>query len=67
MELGGNKTFDGLEEQASTMTIGKLLVYAKAYNMFSPLVTKEFVMQRFKKISGGKRAIDFEKFYVLLA
>lgn len=54
MELGGNKTFDGLEEQASTMTIGKLLVYGKAYNMFSPLVTKEFVMQRFKKISGEK-------------
>lgn len=40
MELGGHRTFDNLEEDASTMTIGKLLVYAKAYNMLNELITK---------------------------
>jgi hypothetical protein len=40
MELGGKQTFDRLEEEASKMTIGKLLVYAKAYNMFSQTITR---------------------------
>lgn len=41
------------------MTIGKFLVYAKAYNMLNASITKEYLMQRFKRISDGKRAIDF--------
>lgn len=48
------------------MTIGKLLVYAKAYNMFNDKITKELLIQRFRKISDGKRAINFEKFYIML-
>lgn len=48
------------------MTIGKLLVYAKTYGMFNNLVTKHMLMQKFKRISEGKRSIDFEKYYVLL-
>lgn len=48
------------------MTIGKLLVYAKAYDVIGGKITREFLMRRFKQISGGKRTIDFEKFYVLL-
>lgn len=67
MELGGKKTFDILSEEANTMTIGKFLVYAKAYNILSPNITKELLMRRFKKISEGRRAIDFEKFYILLS
>jgi nucleoid-associated protein YejK len=59
MELGGNKTFDRLSEEASTMTIGKLLVYAKAYNMTSLIINKDILMRKFKKISEGKRAINF--------
>jgi len=41
------------------MTIGKLLVYVKAYNILNDQITKEFLMIRFKKLSEGKRAIDF--------
>ena len=48
------------------MTIGKFLVYAKAYNVLNASITKEYLMQRFKRISDGKRAIDFEKFYILI-
>ncbi len=40
MELGGKRTFDNLEEEANTMTIGKLLVYAKAYQLFNQHITK---------------------------
>lgn len=59
MELGGHQTFDRLEEESSTMTIGKLLVYAKAYSMFNDKIQKELLIQRFRKISDGKRAINF--------
>ena len=59
MELGGQQTFDRLEEESSTMTIGKLLVYAKAYKMFNDKITKELLIQRFRKISDGKRAMNF--------
>jgi hypothetical protein len=48
------------------MTVGKLLVYAKAYNMMNDKINKKLIMHKFKKISDGKRAIDFEKFYILL-
>ena len=48
------------------MTIGKLLVYAKSYGMLNIFITKQMLMQKFKKLAEGKRAIDFEKFYVLL-
>jgi hypothetical protein len=41
------------------MTIGKLLVYAKTYGMFSTFITKQMLMQKFKKLTQGKRAIDF--------
>jgi hypothetical protein len=41
------------------MTIGKLLVYAKAYNMMSTIINKDILMQKFKKISEGRRAINF--------
>lgn len=40
MELGGKRTFDNLEEEANTMTIGKLLVYAKAYQLLNQHITK---------------------------
>ena len=50
MELGGQQTFDRLEEESSTMTIGKLLVYAKAYKMFNDKITKELLIQRFLKL-----------------
>ena len=59
MQVGGRKTFDQLEQQASTMTIGKLLVYAKTYGMINRLITKKLLMNKFKKLSDGKRAIDF--------
>lgn len=59
MELGGKRTFDILSEYARTMTIGKLLVYSKAYNILTSKITKDLLMRRFKKISEGKRSIDF--------
>ena len=59
MELGGIRTFDLIEEEASTMTIGKLLVYSKAYDVLGGKITRELLMQRFKRVSGGKRTIDF--------
>jgi len=40
MELGGQKTFDRLNEEASTMSIGKFLTYAKAYEVYSDIITK---------------------------
>ena len=49
------------------MTIGKLLVYAKTYGLLSPFITKQMLMRKFKQLSEGKRAIDFEKFYVMLS
>ena len=66
MELGGKQTFDRLEEEASKMTIGKLLVYAKAYGMLGPAITREFLMQRFRRVADGRRSIDFEQFFALL-
>ena len=48
------------------MTIGKLLVYAKTYGITNQFITKQMLMQKFKKLADGKRAIDFETFYVLL-
>ncbi len=48
------------------MTIGKLLVYAKAYNMFSESITREYLKQRFRRVADGRRSIDFQQFYVLL-
>ena len=48
------------------MTIGKLLVYSKAYDVLGGKITRELLMQRFKRVSEGKKTIDFEKFYVLL-
>lgn len=66
MELGGKQTFDRLEEEASKMTIGKLLVYAKAYDMLSATITREYLMQRFRRVADGRRSIDFEQFFVLL-
>lgn len=41
------------------MTIGKLLVYAKAYNMFSESITREYLKQRFRRVADGRRSIDF--------
>ena len=41
------------------MTIGKLLVYAKTYGIVNRLITKKLLMNKFKKLSDGKRAIDF--------
>jgi hypothetical protein len=66
MELGGKQTFDRLEEEASTMTVGKMLVYAKAYGMLSQAISKEYLMQRFRRVADRRRAIDFEQFYALL-
>jgi hypothetical protein len=40
MELGGKKTFDILSSEANTMTIGKLQVYAKAYNILTVNITR---------------------------
>jgi hypothetical protein len=48
------------------MTIGKLLVYAKTYSMLNSSITKQLLMRKFKKLSEGKRAIDFDTFYHLL-
>jgi hypothetical protein len=48
------------------MTIGKLLVYAKTYGVLNQLITKKMLMVKFKRISEGKRSIDFEKYYQLL-
>lgn len=49
------------------MTIGKLLVYAKAYGMMNGPITREYLMQRFRRVADGRRAIDFEQFFVLLS
>ena len=48
------------------MTIGKLLVYAKTYGMLNNQITKNMLMIKFKRISEGKRSVDFEKYYLLL-
>ena len=48
------------------MTIGKLLVYAKTYGMLNSHISKQMLMIKFKRISEGKRSIDFERYYALL-
>ena len=62
MELGGVITFDRLSEETSSMSLGKCLTFAKATNLYSALIRREDIVTKFKKVSEGKKYINFEKF-----
>lgn len=50
------------------MTLGKFLLFCKSSGIFGDMkiVTKEMLMNGFKKVAGGKSEIDFDTFETLI-
>ena len=50
------------------MTLGKFVLFCKSSGIFGDMkiVTKEMLMNGFKKIAGGKSEIDFDTFENLI-
>lgn len=48
------------------MSLGKCLTFAKATNLYSSLIRKDDFVAKFKKVSEGKKFINFEKFEAMI-
>lgn len=48
------------------MTLGKVLLMARMMNVCSGVITKQCIREKFRKISEGKKEIDFKKFDILM-
>lgn len=48
------------------MTLGKILLMARMMNVVSSVITKQCIISKFRKISEGKKEIDYKKFDILM-
>jgi hypothetical protein len=44
------------------MSLGKCLTFAKAMNLYNSFIKRQDFISKFKKVSEGKKYIDFDKF-----
>lgn len=67
MALSPNLSFDRIERESHMMTISKILLMARMMNVINATITKQLLIGKFRKISEGKRQIDFKKFDILMS
>ena len=67
MQLAPNLSFDRIERESSHLTWNKFLMMARLMNMLNSVITKDLLIKKFRKISEGRKEIDFKKFDILLS
>ena len=65
---GHSATFDKIKSEMEHMTMGKFLLFCKSSGIFGDLkvITKETLMNGFKKVAAGKPEINFDIFEALI-
>jgi hypothetical protein len=48
------------------MSLGKCLTFAKATDLYNAFIKRQDLITKFKKVSEGKKYIDFEKFEAMI-
>lgn len=67
MSLAKNLSFERIERESTMLTMNNLLIMAQMMNFYSSSVTKQLLMGKFRKLSGGKQDISYDKFDTLLS